>query len=138
MNIMKFLTPKSQVAYVFDDATLRQTIEKMKHHGYASLPVIRRDGTYVGTIREGEILLFISRQEQNTNLGDVWKLPLSAVENDGFNPPLPVDAAFKTVLRRLAEQSFLAVTDDRGALVGIITKKDVIRFLAENLPDTWE
>ncbi len=46
MNILFFLTPKSEVAYVYDTDTLRQAIEKMENHRHASIPVIsRKDGT---------------------------------------------------------------------------------------------
>ena len=31
MNVLRFLTPKSNVAYIYDDFTLRQTLEKMEY-----------------------------------------------------------------------------------------------------------
>ena len=34
MNILFFLTPKSDVAYISEDDTLRQALEKMEHHKY--------------------------------------------------------------------------------------------------------
>ena len=37
MNILFFLTPKSDVAYVEEDDSLRQVLEKMEHHGYCLL-----------------------------------------------------------------------------------------------------
>ena len=40
MNILFFLTPKSEVAYINDDDTLRQALEKMEHHKYAAVPII--------------------------------------------------------------------------------------------------
>ena len=33
MNILFFLTPKSDVAYVEEDDSLRQVLEKMEHQG---------------------------------------------------------------------------------------------------------
>ena len=38
MNILFFLHPKQEVAYVYDDCTLRQVLETMEHHKYASIP----------------------------------------------------------------------------------------------------
>ena len=61
MNLLFFLTPKQDVAFIYEDHTLRQTLEKMDHHGYASIPVLRRDGTYAGTITEGDLLWYIKR-----------------------------------------------------------------------------
>ena len=56
MNIAYFLLPKHSVAYLYDDCTFRQGLEKMRHHGYTAIPVISRDGKYVGTVSEGDFL----------------------------------------------------------------------------------
>ena len=42
VNIAYFLHPKGQVAFLYDDYTFRQGLEKMKHHGYTAIPVISR------------------------------------------------------------------------------------------------
>ena len=42
--------------YVYDDFTLRQTLEKWENNRYASIPVLNRQGKYVGTLTEGDIL----------------------------------------------------------------------------------
>ena len=44
MNILHFLTPKSEVAYLYDDFSLRQALEKMEYHQYSAIPVITREG----------------------------------------------------------------------------------------------
>ena len=56
MNIAYFLLPRKRVAYLYDDYTFRQGLEKMRHHGYTAIPVISRDGKYVGTVSEGDFL----------------------------------------------------------------------------------
>ena len=38
MNIAYFLLPKHSVAYLYDDCTFRQGLEKMRHHGYTAMP----------------------------------------------------------------------------------------------------
>ena len=58
-NVLLFLTPKSAVAYLEEDFTLRQTIEKMKFHRYSSVPIIDKNGKYVGTITEGDIFWYL-------------------------------------------------------------------------------
>ena len=50
MNILFFLTPKSEVAYIYEDYTIRQALEKMEYHKYSAIPIISKDGKYVGTI----------------------------------------------------------------------------------------
>ena len=44
MNILFFLTPKSEVAFIYEDYTLRQTLEKMEYHKYSSIPILTREG----------------------------------------------------------------------------------------------
>lgn len=50
MNILFFLSPKQDLMYVYDDFTLRQTLEKWENNRYASIPVLNRKGEYVGTL----------------------------------------------------------------------------------------
>ena len=48
MNIMFFLTPKSETAYLYEDYSLRQALEKIQYHRYSAVPVLDRKGHYVG------------------------------------------------------------------------------------------
>ena len=61
MNILFFLTPKSEVAYIFEDDTLRQTVEKMEHRKFSCIPLLSVDGRYTGTISEGDLLWGLKR-----------------------------------------------------------------------------
>lgn len=74
MNLLFFLTPKAEVAYLYDDFTLRQAIEKMEYHRYSSIPILNRKGEYVGTITEGDILWAVKRN-YNLNLQDAEDMP---------------------------------------------------------------
>ena len=62
MNILFFLSPKQDLMYVYDDFTLRQTLEKWENNRYASIPVLNRRGEYVGTLTEGDILWGLKQQ----------------------------------------------------------------------------
>ena len=35
MNVLFFITPKSEVAYLYEDYSLRQALEKMEHYRYS-------------------------------------------------------------------------------------------------------
>ena len=52
MNILFFLKPKSEVAFIYDYSTLRQVLETMEFHKYASIPMLNKAGEYVGTMTE--------------------------------------------------------------------------------------
>ena len=59
MNILFFITPKSETAYLYDDCSLRQAIEKIEYHKYTAVPVLNKKGCYVGTLTEGDLLWYI-------------------------------------------------------------------------------
>ena len=55
MNILFFMTPKCDVAYVEEEDSLRNTLEKMEFHRYSSIPVLTKDGKFAGTLTEGDL-----------------------------------------------------------------------------------
>ena len=62
MNILFFLTPKNEVAYVENDDTLRQVLEKIEYHKYTAIPMLNKNGKYVGTVTEGDLLRYIKEK----------------------------------------------------------------------------
>ena len=91
MNILFFLTPKSEVAYISEDDTLRQALEKMEHHKYSSVPIISRKGRYIGTLTEGDLLWGIKNQF-NLSLKEAEKIPITAIRRRCDNLPVKADA----------------------------------------------
>ena len=83
MNILFFLTPKSDVAYIYADDTIRQALEKMEYHRYSAVPVLNRGGKYIGTITEGDLLWGIKNQ-YNLNLKAAENIPLSSTTGTKF------------------------------------------------------
>ena len=134
MNILFFLTPKSEVAYITEDFTIRQTLDKMKEHKYSSIPILTKDGKYVGTITEGDFLWHICRINQNNGLSiDVKELEKKKVDELYFRrnyPSVKVDTSMEELFEKITNQNFVPVTDDRGIFIGIITRKDIITYLS--------
>ena len=80
MNILFFLTPKSDVAYIFEDETLRQTVEKMEHRKFSCIPILNKEGKYTGTISEGDLLWGIKRLNINiTDLKEMEDVSIMAI-----------------------------------------------------------
>ena len=68
MNVIMLLKHKDSLKYIYEDNTLRQGLEKMRAHSYTAIPVITRDGKYVGTVSEGDLtkrLRAISKNRKN-------------------------------------------------------------------------
>lgn len=129
MNVISLLTPKAQVAYLYDDYTVRQGLEKLRAHGYTAIPVLSRDGSYVGTVSEGDFLWSILDNRDNS-LAAQEKLPLKRVMRKNFNPAVSVRVTMEELLEQAMRQSFIPVVDDRGAFVGIVTRQTIMRKLA--------
>lgn len=117
MNVISLLTPKAQVAYLYDDFTVRQGLEKLRAHGYTAIPVLARDGSYVGTVSEGDFLWNLVDRQDNS-LRSKEKQPLKSVMRKSFNPPVSVGVSMEELLERSMRQSFIPVVDDRGGLCG--------------------
>ena len=130
MNVINFLTPKSQVAWVYADVTVRQGLEKLRARGYTAIPVLDRDGLYIGTVSEGDFLWHMLDSEDNSHRA-AEQLPLRSVLREGFNPPVSVRVTMEELLERAMNQSFVPVVDDRGAFMGIVTRQTILRRLAE-------
>ena len=130
LNVISLLTPKAQVAYLYEDFTVRQGLEKLRNCGYTAIPVLTRDGQYAGTVSEGDFLWSILDGENNS-LRAKERQPLRQLLRQGFNPAVRIDVAMGELLSRAMRQSFIPVVDDRGAFVGIVTRQNIIRRLTE-------
>jgi CBS domain-containing protein len=128
VNVISLLTPKTQVTYLYDDYTVRQGMEKMRAHGYTAIPVLSRDGGYVGTVSEGDFLWRLLDRNDNS-LRSQEKLPLTSVIRRDFNPAVSIRVTMEELLERAMAQSFIPVVDDRGALVGIVTRQTIMKKL---------
>lgn len=135
MNIAYFLLPKSRTAYLYDDYTVRQGLEKMKYHGYAAVPVISRTGKYMGTVSEGDFLWCLLCDEGGRHavrsLKDLEKLRVRDILRDDAEPPVRITVSMEELLNSAMNQNFIPVVDDLENFIGIITRKDIIRYFSE-------
>lgn len=126
MNILFFLTPKSDVAYIYEDETFRQTIEKMEHRKYSCIPMLSHDGKYVGTISEGDILWGMKHLEI-TDLKDTESIPIVAIPRRATYKPVRINANMQDLLDCAINQNFVPVIDDKDSFIGIVTRKEIIK-----------
>ena len=135
MNILFFLTPKSEVAYIHDDESLRQVLEKMEYHKYSAVPIISRQGTYVGTITEGDILWYIKNQ-LDLNLQEARRILITNVPRRSDNTPVSIDSNMEDLLDKAMKQNFVPVLDDKKSFIGIVTRKDIMKYFADKMKKT--
>ena len=132
MNILFFLTPKSEVAYIFEDETLRQTVEKMEHRKFSCIPMLSLDGKYLGTISEGD-LLWGMKTLNVSNLKSAEDISIMAIPRRATYKAVHADSKMEDLLDCAINQNFVPVVDDQGFFIGIITRKEIIKYCYKEL-----
>ena len=132
MNILFFLKPKSEVAFIYDYCTLRQVLETMEYHKYASIPMLNREGEYVGTITEGDLLWGI-KSYQNMDLKRAENIFIQDFPRKADYEAVSADADMEDLLRKAMNQNFVPVVDDQKKFIGIITRRSIIEYCYEKL-----
>ena len=132
MNILFFLTPKAVCAHVRSDDTVRQALERMEATSYAALPILARDGTYCGTLTEGDLLWAI-KNLCNMEQKKMESTGIMDISRRRDNVPVRVDTKVEDILSTALEQNFVPVVDDRNVFIGIITRKAIMKYCLDHL-----
>ena len=132
MNILFFLTPKSEVAYINKSDSVRQALEKMEYHRYAAIPLIDEKGKYIGTVTEGDLLWFIKNRGDLT-LHSVEDISIMDVKRKQDNEPVYANSNMEDLYLKAQQQNFIPVIDDNDTFIGIITRKDIMTFMCKKV-----
>ncbi|MBL8922231.1 MAG: cystathionine beta-synthase [Myxococcaceae bacterium] len=99
-----------------------QVIDEMKRHGFSQMPVLKEDGSALGMIHEYDLLngLVNGNAKKNDPI-DSLVAPLDGVVTKETTIPQ---------LRQVFGQDNVAVVRDGQKIVAIVTKLDLIEFLA--------
>ena len=133
MNAAYFLLPKGRAAYLYDDFTFRQGLEKMRRRGYTAIPVISRSGQYMGTVSEGDFLWRLVDGDgfrMEVPARNLEKLRVRDLLRQDRYPAVPITVSMEDLLSAAMNQNFIPVVDDMGSFVGIVTRRDIIRHFA--------
>ena len=134
-NILFFLVPKAMCAFVYDDSTIRQALEKMEVAGYSALPILNKRGEYRGTLTEGDLLWALKnmcymdmRQAESRRIMEI------ARKRDHI--PVRVTTNMHDLVHRASTQNFVPVVDDKDAFIGLVTRGSIIQYCQKQLfPD---
>ncbi|MDD5948883.1 MAG: CBS domain-containing protein [Lachnospiraceae bacterium] len=131
MNILFFLTPKSEVAHIHDDNSLEEALCKMEQYQYTAVPMIDRKGHYVGTITEGDAMWYIRHHELWKE--DLTQIPVTAVSRRMDNRAVSIDVNIEDLVAASMMQNFIPVVDDDEIFIGIVKRKDIINYCFQNM-----
>lgn len=132
MNILFFLKPKVELAFIYDYHTLRQAMEIMEFHKYSSVPIINREGKYIGTITEGDLLWGL-KELNLLNIKEAENISIMKIERRLNYRPVRADSNVEDLIGRAMEQNFVPVVDDQGNFIGIVTRKDIIGYCYDKI-----
>lgn len=129
-NVLLLLTPKAELICLHDDMNVRQALEKMEAHGFMAIPVISKTGEYVGTITEGDLLWKLVDEDYDVDALD--EINIKEIIRKDYTNAVKVDANIEELSTMIIEQNFVPVIDDRNILMGIVTRKSVLKALLGN------
>ncbi|MBR2568404.1 MAG: CBS domain-containing protein [Paenibacillus sp.] len=128
MNIAFFLLPKVEVVTVSEQATLRQTLERMEYHRYTAVPIINDTGEYVGTVTEGDLLWHMKNSEGRITFENANKFLLKDVSLNKDIKPVSIDSKMEDLINLAKVQNFVPVVDDRHRFIGIVRRSQIIEY----------
>ena len=131
-NVLFFLMPKAMCAYVYDDYTIRQALEKMEAAGYAALPILNKRGEYRGTLTEGD-LLWALKNLCYMDMRQAEARRIMEIDRRKDNIPVRVTTSMQDLVERAVAQNFVPVVDDKDAFIGIVTRRSIIKYCQQRL-----
>ena len=134
MNILFFLKPKSELAYIYDYHTLRQALEIMEYHKYSSVPILNREGKYVGSITEGDVLWSLKKLNI-LSIKDAEDISIMKIERRLDYQCVTAESNMEDLIGKAMEQNFVPVVDDQEHFIGIITRRDIIGYSSDKMKE---
>ena len=130
MNIAKLMIPKVSTVFLHENNTVRQGLERFMVHGYTAIPVLNSQEQYIGSVTEGDFLRVL-KNRYDLNLRNAEGVSILAVERKVDCHPVSIDATMEDLVQKAMNQNFVPVIDDKKIFIGIVTRKDIIRFCYE-------
>ena len=131
-NILFFLTPKAMCAFVYDDSSVRQALEKMETAGYAALPILNKRGEYRGTLTEGD-LLWALKNMCYMDMRQAEARRIMEINRRKDYVPVRVTTGMQDLVQRASGQNFVPVVDDKDTFIGIVTRSAIIKYCSQQL-----
>lgn len=134
MNTAMLLKPKSMVAYIYGDLFAKEGLKEFIAHGFTAVPVIDREGMYLGVVSERDFLYRLL-DAGSVEAADANGYTVADLVSDTRFEAVTIDADMDTLFNRIIEQNFVPVIDSRGMFSGIVTRKDVLMHMKHRLTD---
>ncbi|MBQ9815479.1 MAG: CBS domain-containing protein [Lachnospiraceae bacterium] len=128
MSLFSIITPKIETHYLTEDVTIRQALEKFDYHKFSVVPLIAKDGTYLTTVSEGDILRYIKNQAK-FDVEKAEKVKVRSIEKYRPYKACVNNVSDEEIFALALEQNFVPVVDDRNMYIGIVKRKDILNMM---------
>ena len=113
---------------VFLDTPLREVIKTMGENSISSVVVTDREGTYWGIITSLDVLKYYTKDIDNLKAEDVMVSKIVTV-----NPLTPLEKAAAIMVENRIHHLYVVSELREDKIVGVISSKDIIKVLHEEL-----
>lgn len=127
-NVFFFLKAKNEVKFLYDNISIKDGLELMRKHKYTAMPIIDKDGYYVGVISEGDFLWYLV-DHPNTTSEEIEHMEIHDLVRKDFTQPVKMDVSVPDLFSQSLKQNFVPVVDDRNIFIGIVTRQSIIQYL---------
>ncbi len=134
MNISFYLLPKSDVVYIHKEDTVARALRYIHKSGYQAVPVISKDGRYVGTITEGDFLWNLI-DEYHMDMEIMRNVRIESLRKKWDYKAVSIDANIAELDQYIMNQNFVPVVDAREVFIGIVTRKQIFTELLRERND---
>lgn len=131
MDISAFLKPMNEVILIYDDQSIHDALETMEKSRYTSIPIISRDGRYVGTLTEGDLLWEIKNTTQ-FNIKKAEKILVGQMHRLRDYESIHISENIDQLIIKASNENFVPVINDAGLFVGIVTRKTLLDYFFEH------
>ncbi len=113
----------SPVISVKPDDTILEASKIMEEHKISQLPVIK-NGVQIGCVTEDLLIKIVANEK---DLSKIANKKVEEVMGDGF--PMVTKKTDLSVVSKLLETSQAVLVSERGKIIGIITKADILKLI---------
>ncbi len=128
MNILTLLTPKKDVKFLTTNQIITDALAVLRVVRFSSVPLLDKDGYFVGTITEGDLLWHLEKH----GLANAKIQRLKDVKRIRDYTPVHIDATMDELVDAALGQNFIPILDDRKYFIGLVTRKDLLSNFISN------
>jgi CBS domain-containing protein len=130
LQIAFFLLPKNEAAFLTENHTVRQAVEKMQYHGYSSVPLLDKKGHYRGTVTVADLFWFI-KDKLDMSLQAAEDVLLSEMPRNHDNAAVSINNPVEDLIQISMEQNFIPVVDDLGVFIGLVPRRRILDYFSQ-------